>query len=104
MKKAIVIGASSGIGKELALLLAKHDYQVGLMARRVELLQALQKEIPTKTYVGFLDISQTADAMERLQQMIQEMGKVDLIIINSGVGFLNPELDWQKNFRLLMLM
>lgn len=101
MKKAIVIGASSGIGKELALILAKNDYHVGLMARRLELLQSLQQEIPTTTHVGFLDISQTSDAIERLQQMIQEMGEVDLIIINSGTGFLNPELDWLKEQQTL---
>lgn len=40
MKKAIVIGASSGIGKALACVLAKHGYEVGLMARRTELLEA----------------------------------------------------------------
>ena len=101
MKKAIVIGASSGIGKELALKLAKNDYQVGLMARRVELLQALQQEILTKTYIGYLDISQVSDAIEKLQNMIQEMGGVDLIIINSGIGFLNSELDWLKERQTL---
>lgn len=101
MKKAIVIGASSGIGKELALTLARNDYEVGLMARRVELLQALQQEIPTKTYIGYLDISQPSDAREKLQNMIQEMGDVDMIIINSGIGFLNPELDWSKEQQTL---
>lgn len=101
MKKAIIVGASSGIGKELAFTLARNDYEVGLMARRVELLQAIQKEIPTKTYFGFLDISQTSDAIERLQNMIKEMEGTDLIIINSGTGYLNPELDWLKEQRTL---
>ena len=50
-KKAIVIGASSGIGRALAKLLAQEGYEVGLAARRLELLQALQKEIKTKTFV-----------------------------------------------------
>lgn len=101
MKKAIVVGASSGIGKELALILGQKDYHVGMMARRVELLEALQHQISSKTYIAYLDISQTADAIERLQQMIQEMGGVDLIIINSGTGFLNPELDWLKEKQTL---
>ena len=101
MKKAIVIGASSGIGKELALVLAKNGYEVGLMARRVELLQALQQKIPTKTYRDYLDISQPAEAIERLHRMIQDMGAVDLIIINSGTGFINPELDWVKERQTL---
>jgi len=101
MKKTIVIGASSGIGKELAILLAKKGYQVGLMARRIELLQALQQEIPTKTYIGYLDISQSSDAISRLQNMIQEMGNVDLVVIGSGTGFWNPELDWLKEKQAL---
>lgn len=101
MKKAIVIGASSGIGRELARTLAKNEYQVGLMARRVNLLQTLQQEIPTKTYVGYLDMSQVSDAVEKVQHMIQEMGGVDLIILNSGTGFLNPELDWLKEQQTL---
>lgn len=96
MKKAIVIGASSGIGKELALILSQNDYEVGLMARRVELLKALQHSFPGKTYVDYLDISQATNAIGKLQHMIQEMGEVDLVIINSGIGFLNSELDWEK--------
>jgi short-subunit dehydrogenase len=100
-QKAIVIGASSGIGRELALTLAKNGYQVGLMARRMELLQALQNEIPSKTYIEYLDISLPEDAVARLERIMQEMGDVDLIIINSGIGFLNPELDWQKEKQTL---
>jgi short-subunit dehydrogenase len=96
MKKAIIVGASSGIGKELAITLAKHDYEVGLMARRVELLNALQREIPTKSHVGYLDITQTSDAIEKIEEMIQKMEGMDLMVINSGIGFLNPELDWFK--------
>ena len=54
MKKAIIIGASSGIGKELAITLAKKGYEVGLMARRTDLLEALKNEIPTKLNLSVL--------------------------------------------------
>jgi short-subunit dehydrogenase len=50
-KKAIVIGASVGMGKEIAKLLAADGYYVGLAARRVPLLQELQHEISSPTYV-----------------------------------------------------
>lgn len=63
MKKAIIIGASSGIGKDLAIILAEHGCEVGLMARRVERLEALQKEIPTKTYIGHIDIAYPIEAI-----------------------------------------
>lgn len=101
MKKAIIVGASSGIGKELALFLAKKGYEVGLMARRMDNLQALQAEIPTKTYVKFLDMSLPSEAMLHLQSLINEMGTVDLIVLNSGTGFLNSELDWEKELQTI---
>lgn len=101
MKKAIIIGASSGIGKELAITLAKNGYEVGLMARRTELLDALKGEIPTKSYIDHLDVSQVSEAMEKLRKMIQTMKGLDLLVINSGVGFLNPELDWLKEQQTL---
>ena len=46
MKNAIIIGASSGIGYELAIQLAKKGYQLGLMARRQELLIELSDRLP----------------------------------------------------------
>lgn len=101
MKKAIVIGASSGIGKELALVLAKNDYEVGLMARRVELLKALKNTIPTKCHIDHLDLSKIDEAIEQVNKMIQTMGGLDLLIINAGVGFLNSELDWSKEKQTL---
>lgn len=101
MPKAIVIGASSGIGKALAITLAKQGYEVGLMARRVEMLEALQKEIPSKTYVSYVDLSKIPDAIERVEDLIQKMNGVDLIVLNSGTGFLNPELDWVKEQQTL---
>lgn len=101
MKKALVIGASSGIGRALAIIFAENGYVVGLMARRLELLETLQKEMLVPTYIDYLDISQTEDALERVSALIEKMEGVDLFIINSGVGFLNPELDWYKEKQTL---
>lgn len=96
MKKAIIIGASSGIGKELAKILAGNGYTVGLVARRQELLLAIQKELPLKTYIQSLDIRNVDDVQRDLSGLIAEMGGVDLIIISAGIGYLNPELDLGK--------
>ena len=46
MKKAIIIGATSGIGKELAKLLTENGYLVGITGRRIELLSKIEKENP----------------------------------------------------------
>ncbi|MCE5315932.1 MAG: SDR family NAD(P)-dependent oxidoreductase, partial [Parachlamydia sp.] len=96
MKKAIVIGASSGIGRELAKILAREGYEVGLAARRTALLSTLQQEIPSKTYLKTIDISHSAETINALRELIVEMDGLDLLILSSGIGYINPELDWQK--------
>ncbi|HEX2995363.1 MAG TPA: SDR family NAD(P)-dependent oxidoreductase [Anaerolineales bacterium] len=96
MKKAIVIGASSGIGRALAKIIAADGYTVGVAARKLPLLLELQKEIGSQTFVRQIDISDPAEAMSRLSELIQEMGGVDLIVISAGTGFINPELEWDK--------
>ena len=96
MKKAIVIGASSGIGKELARVLSQNDYAVGLTGRRVELLTALQNELSTESFVKPMDISQTDEAIRQLTELINEMNSVELVVISAGVGFINNEFEWEK--------
>ena len=100
-KKAIVIGASSGIGKALAKVLARNGYEVGLAARRVELLHKLQKEIPSRTVVKQIDVSKPEVAMVLLRELINEMGGMDMIVLNSGVNTRNSELEWEKEIELI---
>ena len=97
----MVIGASSGIGKELAKVLADNGYAVGLAARRLELLHKLQQEIPSQTYVKHIDVTQYPQAILGLRELIAEMGGMDLIIINAGVNIQNPHLDWQSEVSTL---
>ncbi|MBF0207882.1 MAG: SDR family NAD(P)-dependent oxidoreductase [Oligoflexia bacterium] len=96
MKKAIIVGASSGIGREIALVLAKNGYQLGLIARRSELLTNLQSELQTKSYIRCTDITKIPQSMLSLEKLIEEMESVDLIILNAGVGYINPEMEWIK--------
>src|SRR4029450_3035935 len=92
MKKAIVIGASSGIGRALARVLAEHGYSVGLAARRTNLLAELARELPTPSFVKAIDVSQTDEAMGQLRELIDEMGDVELFVLSAGIGFVNPQL------------
>jgi short-subunit dehydrogenase len=94
MKKAIIIGASSGIGKELTKLFASHGYEVGIAARRIELLNNLASEIPAKTYTAAIDVNNTEIARQSLDRLIGEMENVETIVICAGTGYLNPSLDW----------
>ena len=86
MKKAIVIGASSGIGLEVAQLLKKEGWTLGVAARRVELLQAIGAEA-----VEQIDVT-AEDATEHLRSLIQALGGMDLFFYASGIGKQNREL------------
>lgn len=96
MGKAIIIGASSGIGRELAKILAEENYDLGLMARREKHLVELQERLSTKSYVQYIDISEQDEAIANLKALIIEMGGVDLVIVTSGSGHINDALDWEK--------
>jgi short-subunit dehydrogenase len=96
-RRAIVVGASSGIGRALALRLAREGYSVGLAARRLPLLLELQAEIGPGgpgCPVRQLDVSDTPRAMVLLEELIEELGGVDLVVLSAGTGQLNPDLEW----------
>ena len=87
MKRAIVIGASSGIGQEVAMLLMKEGWTVGVAARREDKLKALGA-------AAFEPIDVTKeDATERLQSRISRLGGMDLFFYASGIGKQNRELE-----------
>ncbi|MBP2661394.1 MAG: short-chain dehydrogenase/reductase [Firmicutes bacterium] len=94
MRKAIIIGATSGIGSELAKILSNQGYEVGILGRRESLLAEVAKELPGKSYVRQLDIAVPIEAMEKLNKLIEDMGRVDVIVISAGVGYINANLDW----------
>jgi len=96
MEKVIIIGASSGIGRELAIVFASYDYEAGITSRRIELLNDLASTLPTKTYIRKMDVCDTDSAVEILTELLVEMVDVDIIILNSGIGHLNPTLHWSK--------
>jgi len=96
MNKAIIIGASSGIGKELTKIFASHGCEVGIAARRTDLLNEIVAEIPTKIYTATIDIKNTDIAIQSLAKLIKDVGDVDIIVISSGVGHMNSLLDWSK--------
>ena len=85
-KKAIVIGASSGIGREVAMLLMKEGWTVGAAARRVDKLKELRAAA-----IEQIDVTQE-EATERLQSLISRLGGMDLFFYASGIGKQNPEL------------
>lgn len=94
MKQGIIIGASSGIGWELAVQLAAKGYQLGLVARRLEKLELLSSSLQGDHFVVQADVSQAEQAQGALSELIETMGNVELIVLNSGVGQQEKKLDW----------
>lgn len=99
MKKAIIIGATSGIGREVARQLANEGWQLGIAGRREEMLQSLQTEY-SKEQVKYavLDVTDT-DAPTHLQSLINELGGMDLYFHSSGMGSQNITLDPELEIR-----
>jgi short-subunit dehydrogenase len=95
-KNIIIIGASSGIGSELARVFSANGYAVGITARRLELLAEVKKGLPGSAFMKRMDVTDTGAAMHVLEDLIREMGGVDIIVINAGIGFMNPDLAWDK--------
>lgn len=91
--KAIIIGASSGIGEALAKKLSSEGYSLGLTARRVSLLEKLQRDLPTEVFIEQMDVSKFDEAASSFRQLFEKLGKVDLVIISAGTGHINKTLD-----------
>ena len=94
MKKAIIIGATSGIGKALARILVENDYQVGITGRRNDKLKQLQSENPNQYKISCFDCISMNNA-KKLTELTESLGGLDLLVLSSGVGYLNDELDFE---------
>ena len=89
--RIIIIGATSGIGREVAKLYIAQGWQVGVAGRRAEELESLRKEAPEQVSTQVLDVT-LEDAPYRLQSLIDKVGGMDLFLLSSGIGKQNPTL------------
>ena len=85
-KRAIVIGASSGIGREVALQLMRQGWTLGVAARRADLLESIGAAATEQ-----IDVTQD-DAAKKLRTLIEKMGGMDLFFYASGIGKQNRDL------------
>ena len=91
--KAIIMGASSGIGREVAKLLLADGWELGLAARREEPLLELKAMAPEGSRVEVMPIDVCrADAGDMLLRLADRLGGMDLYFHASGIGHQNREL------------
>jgi len=95
--KAIIFGATSGIGRVLAKLLVDDGYQVMITGRREERLKSIKEESPDSYIIKQHDITDTTASKELFEELPNIFDQVDLIIHNSGIAKENYDLEWDKD-------
>lgn len=92
MRKAVIIGATSGIGKEVAKQLLNEGWTVGVAGRRENLLNELKALAPERVHTQVVDINDE-NSPEAVRSLINRMGGMDMFFHSSGVGWRNEELN-----------
>ncbi|MDJ0701806.1 MAG: SDR family oxidoreductase [Leptolyngbyaceae cyanobacterium MO_188.B28] len=103
-RRALITGASSGIGKETALAFAKAGIDVALVSRSLDKLtevaeQARKMGVDARTYV--VDLAIVGQVKDQMTRLIEDFGRVDVLVNNAGMGYTGmlretPLTDWQQ--------
>lgn len=92
-QRIIIIGASSGIGKDITSRFAQMGWKIGIAARRADILTQLQQQFP-QAIIATEQIDVTEhDAGNKLLSLIERTGGMDTLLLASGIGAQNPSLD-----------
>lgn len=92
MKRIVIVGATSGMGLEVARLAIRAGWRVGAAGRRTDRLEALRAEAPEQVEIRQMDVTDPA-APEQLATLIERLGGMDIYLHSSGIGFRNEALD-----------
>ena len=100
-KRAVVVGGTSGIGREVVRILIREGWKVGVAGRREELLKSLEEEYPEHVVTEVIDVTH-ADAVDRLHILVDKLGGMDLFLLSSGAGSQNRNLEREIEERTVM--
>ena len=84
-KKALITGASGGIGKELARVLVEYDAEVCISGRNVEELNELKGSLGDKCHIVPCDLSNKNEISELVSKSEKVLGQVDVLVNNAGI-------------------
>ena len=96
MKRIIVIGASSGMGRRIAEDYAKAGWRVGIAARNEERLRQVKDLFPERITYSVIDVT-AQDATRKFEDLIEEIGGMDILLFAAGTGWYNPGLNLGKD-------
>ena len=96
-KKALITGASGGIGKEIAKVLIEHNAEVCISGRNHEELNALKKSLGKKCHVVTCDLSKKDEIIELVKKADEFMGYIDILVNNAGITKDNIFLRMSEN-------
>ena len=99
--KALVTGASSGIGKEIAIYLDKLGYEVILVARNKEKLESVAKTLTHKPKIIVMDLQQVED-IKSLYVLVKN-DDIDILVNNAGFGLCGNFTDIELSKELEMI-
>ena len=86
-KKVAIIGATSGIGRALAIAMHKRGYVIGATGRRTKRLEELQQTLESRIHIQYMDVTELDETIDQLNQLIDQMGGLDTIVLNAGVSY-----------------
>jgi short-subunit dehydrogenase len=101
MKKAIVIGSTSGIGRSLAEVLINNGYTVGVTGRREVILKSIHKQYADKIFFKHMDVQDWASIDSICNELVDNLGGLDLLVISAGIGEENKSLDFNVEHNVI---
>lgn len=101
-RRALITGASSGIGKATALAFAKAGIDVALVSRvreKLEVVASVAQETGVKAKVYPLDLAEIEQVQEKISAIAADFGPIDILVNNAGMGYTatlseTPLSDW----------
>jgi short-subunit dehydrogenase len=102
---ALITGASSGIGADLARLFARDGYDLVLVARREEKLRELAKELGVTSTVIAVDLSKADAAQQLANALVEKSINIDVLVNNAGLGLAGPFIanDFAKDLEMIQV-
>ena len=95
-KVALITGGSSGLGVQFAKALANQGAKIALVARRLERLEEVKKDLEQEGYEVYVqkgDLSEFDSIKEIVQNVKEHYGRIDILVNNAGIAYATPSLD-----------